>query len=417
MAINSSVYDPRLEQLFGAEASQAHGVEARLSRVFRRIFPNIAFTPEIESGAVDRTDFYATKDELLEVGFAQGVVVVEDDPDFVHTEARGVIKALESDELPLNKRVKLERRVLRAKDQHVMDIVEARAWWTIYENKKYYTRNIFASDPTEQIVIHGQENEVPVSVLNFGHALQNWQIQDIVATVNIMSQSTRGAIRSLVPNIVIHDAFTPSYFAHTNSYDVPAGQAWGGKPFIELNRASIDGGRRGSKNQSWLSQIIAHEMKHQIDAFYEPRRAAFTEYFRYYDDDGDKIIDRVVPLATHMWHGHSDDAVAASRPHRDYGYVNAKEDLAVTSEEAVFGGKADPLRRDAYLEILQKFVCAYFDRSQQDVPLGVDFASIVPFAIERRKGSSIELPRIPELSREQRVQIMATAGLLDLFRR
>lgn len=390
------------------------------SNIFKRLFRSAFYGKavlypqdvDINKDPVNRQGFSNDSDSVIEDFFSTGYEFVDtpEEADQTVVLPRSVYNTILGDsgfiglvasKLFLDGSVALIREV--AAQRALRD-----AWWLTYNNIRYYRYNPFDHDPTEQIVIQPNEGG-EVSVYNFRRQkFRESQIESIAKAVVLMSQSTRGHTNDLVPNIVVHSAFTDTHFIRSGFSAQPAGQAWSGKPFIELNSRELHG-QSGSVGQSWLEQLCVHEIKHQIDDFVNPKVGVFEEYFRYIDDDRDKIIDRVVPTSTNEWKGHSTLAIQASIPHRDYGFTNAKEDLAVTSEEAAFGGEVDPLRRDAYLYVLQRFVDMKEQESgkmteNKSIPIVCDVVNgRKPVPIEVRTGSEIILPKLETTTRPLRL--------------
>lgn len=303
------------------------------------------------------------------------------------------------------------------------------AWWLGYADQRHYTRNPFEKDPTEQFVI--DDGGLDLNIYNFSSPLTKWQLVKIAQTFNLMSQLTNGHSSEIVPNLVIHDAFANNYFTRTNSFEQPAGQAWQGKPFIEIHPSVFSYGRfeaRGSLGQTWLEQVLVHEIMHQLDYEADSDKSLFEDYFQYIDFNGDMIIDKIKPrdaliFANSTKPKHRNNlnsvygakAVRISAPHRDYGFTGPVEDLPVASEEAAFGGEVDSLRRDAFIHVLQRLVIASDNRlaeklgsdhpdyerlvsdMAEDHPITVPVDGLTSIRIEKRVGSNMRLPEINSL--------------------
>jgi hypothetical protein len=288
---------------------------------------------------------------------------------------------------------------------------ETEDWWSRFASEKHFTHNVFQTDPTEQIII-GRDQIEPVTVYNFGEKLRKNHIEGVVGAVAAMSVLTDGYSRALSPYIVIHDAFTSQHFQHTNTTDQPAARAWLGEPFIEVRRSALDSDTIGSNGQSWVSQLIAHEISHQIDEEVSSNYPDFSRYFHYVDKNGDGLIDYVKPTESFATQYEQQD-IDASRPVKSYGYTNSIEDLATVGEEVPFGGNVDQLRKDAYMEVIEAFkqkgAQKYGDMQQLPEDITVEIA----------RGGELQLPVAASLLQPIRIRVENTrTGLInDFFRR
>lgn len=329
------------------------------------------------------------------------------------------------------------RHGIRSAKSAVIQQASESAWWLTYANKNEYSHNPFEQDPTEQYVIHLPGADV--NIYNFAGSMSKAELAEITHAIYLTSQLTNGLSARLVPNVVIHNAFIPRYFDRDNRVMRPDGQAWQGKPFIEINGTVLGTrgyGDRGSLGQSWLERVAVHELTHQVDDVTDDGTPSFKQYFKYVDTDGDHLIDQIKPRETivrlrqvnhrskrGLIEVYGEKAVKASAPYRDYGYTNATEDLTVTSEEAAFGGIVDAIRRDAFIDVLQKFVIA-FDNSLgaklgpshpdylrlvskdiNDHPIAVPVDQSGQVDIERRTGSEVILPTVDILQAPLKVSV------------
>ncbi len=286
------------------------------------------------------------------------------------------------------------------------------AWWWKFDDERHYEANPFRRDPTEQIVLKfGDDKEF--TTYNFGEKLPADRIQQLARAVSHVAQITNGAIVDLVPNLVIHNDFQPRHFKRSNATKKPGGQAWSGEPWIELS-TKVGSRPKGSRGQTYFEQCIVHELHHQIDAHIDPREGVFKDYFMYIDDDKDGLIDRTFPLSEkERWaYAHNNQRTNGSQPHRDYGLTNPKEDLAVTSEESVYGGKVDKYRREAHIEELTRFVAKYtgVDAANATIAYPLDTPNYI--AIETRQGSDIQLPQLSVAQRPIRLKISNNSPLI-----
>ena len=280
------------------------------------------------------------------------------------------------------------RRFLEARQQ---------AWWYDYRDTEFYSRDIFASDPTETYTIVADDDPV-MKIYNFAAPLPQTDVAKLVSGMAVMSHYTEGFSRDLVPNVVVHDAFRPFYDRRSGQWLSVEGDAPYGAPVINVSRDAR--GYPGSVGQSWLEQVYTHEVSHQIDEAVG-RRNTFRQYFDYKDSDRDGIIDAAPPKRSHaQHHAYDERTILSSQPNRAYGYENACEDLAVTGEEVPFGGRSDLPRKDAYNAVIAN----YIDRSRQHAravpkPLPRDIMAT------RATGADMTMPSAPALESPLRIHV------------
>ena len=385
---------------------------------FRSLFPR--GSSELERQPVDRTKFFTNDAELdAAVNGLATMIVDRNEP----ADSRGAIKASSSiikpgDELfaadiqsilETNNTVAIRLNAL-AKNARYQRSNQAQSedWWSRFADTQHFSQNVFEQDPTEQIII-GRDQIEPVTVYNFGEKLRKGHIQSVLGAVAAMSTLTDGYTRALSPYIVIHDAFLAQHFAQSNTFDKAAGRAWLGEPFIEARRSTFDANAKGSRGQTWVSQLIAHEISHQIDEDASPNYPDFNSYFHYIDENGDGLVDYVKPRASFASDYDQPD-LTASRPVRQYGFTNSTEDLATVGEEVPFGGDVDRLRKDAYMEVIEAFkekgAKKYGDMQPLPEKLKVEIA----------RGGEINLPVATALSTPIRLRVENTnAGRVHDF--
>ncbi len=452
--MDTFLYDPMTEHLIRDDASKRHVMIA--DRLRGRI--GQFFGEKVTNENADRSEFVLNPQQLNDRIENHPVEIVES-----IEEAQKTIWLPSAIgrryKLPESRPIEAEavniladsdlkaRRALRDGIREVRSELKSEAldevWWLSFADKRHYLRNPFEKDPTEQFVIY--DGTVPLNIYNFARPLAKWQLAKIAQTFNLMSQLTNGYANKIVPNLVIHDAFADSYFRRTNSFQQPAGQAWQGKPFIEVHPSVFSYGRheaKGSQSQTWLEQVVVHEIMHQLDFEADNDKSLFEDYFHYIDVNGDRIIDKIKPRDALVANNGStpgrrnnlnsiygEKAVRISAPHRDYGFTGAVEDLPVASEEAAFGGEIDSLRRDAFIHVLQRLVVASdnelaetFDREHPDYerlasfapgdhPIVVSAVGLPSVRIEKRIGSTIQLPVIESLNQPIKVLVAVRPNL------
>jgi len=282
------------------------------------------------------------------------------------------------------------------------------AWWLVLNDAQSYQSNPFESTPSEQYTV-GEGQIDPINIYNFSETLRRQQLIDILSAFAIMSALTEGQMRNVVPNITIHDQMNESYFADSQEWLRPAGLAWHHQPFIDLRRSAFDG-PYGLMGQSWLQRLVVHELTHHIDRS-TGEAPQFEKYFSYVDRDRDGVAEKITPVSplTSKYHPH---VIQSSKPIRSYGYTNAREDMSVTAEEVAFGEGIDPIRRDAFSEIVTSFTQQQYARFGDVAPWPNDLHVV------RRTGSEIMLPmaNMPALSDPIQVGKAHRGSLLSRIR-
>jgi len=369
---------------------------------------------ELEKQPVDRTKFFTTEIELnTAVNGLATMFVDKNEP----ADNRGVLKAPSSliepgDELlshdiqeiiEANGSVsdRLNRMVTNARIYRKSQALTEN-WWHRFSDDTSFSYNVFKHDPTEQITI-GRDQIEPVTVYNFGEKLRKRHVESVIGAVAAMSAMTDGYTRALTPYIVIHDAFKEQYFQQGKRFDKAAGRAWLGEPFIEARRSSFDGSVPGSAGQSWVSQLIGHEISHQIDEEVSAHYPEFNSYFHYIDENHDGLIDYVKPLSSFASE-YTQHHINTSRPVRQYGYTNSTEDLATVGEEVPFGGAVDALRKDAYMKVIEAFKEKSYIKHGDMQPLPQQLK------VEVARGGEINLPVAAALSTPIRIRVENTAA-------
>jgi|GEM_PF-3123087 len=364
---------------------------------------------ELEREPVDRSKFFTNDAELdTAVNGLTTLFVDEDAP----ADSRGILNAPSSliepgDELyygdiqaivASNKPIgtRLDRMVANARSQR-KNQAHSEDWWDRFSDEENFTHNVFQGDPTEQITI-GRDQIEPVTVYNFGEKLRKRHIESVIGAVAAMSVMTDGYTRALTPYIVIHDAFKSEYFEQSQSFDKAAGRAWMGEPFIEARRSSFDSSSTGSVGQSWVSQLIGHEISHQIDEEASANYPDFNSYFHYIDTNRDGLIDYVKPRSSFA-SDYEEHHINSSRPVRQYGFTNSTEDLATVGEELPFGGDVDQLRKDAYMKVIEAFKEKSFKKHGEMQPLPEQLK------VEITRGGEINLPVATSLSTPIRIRV------------
>jgi hypothetical protein len=366
----------------------------------------------LEHQPVDRTKFFTNDTELEAAINGLSTVFVGKDDD---ADTRGVLDASASlirlgDELQSSEvqaiveadeaiGVRLDDLVTNARTQRHHQ-AHSEDWWDRFSDEKHFSHSVFLSDPTEQIVI-GRDQIEPVTVYNFGEKLHRSHIESVIGAVAAMSVLTDGYTRALTPYIVIHEAFLNQHFQQSNTVDKPAARAWLGEPFIEARRSTFDTPIEGSRGQSWVSKLIAHEISHQIDEEVSPSYPDFSNYFHYIDENGDGLIDYVKPLSSFA-SVYNQDELSTSLPVNPYGFTNSAEDLATVGEEVAFDGYVDPLRRDAYMKVIEAF------KQKGAMKYGEMQPMPESLKVEVARGGEIQLPVAAALSRPIQIRLENT---------
>jgi len=364
---------------------------------------------ELEREPVDRSKFFTNDAELDTAVNGLATLFVDKD---AQADSRGVLNAPSSliepgDELyysdiqaivASNKPIgtRLDRMVANARSQR-KNQAQSEDWWDLFSDENYFSHNVFQQDPTEQITI-GRDQIEPVTIYNFGEKLRRRHIEGVIGAVAAMSVMTDGYTRALTPYIVVHDAFKEQYFQQSKSFDRAAGRAWQGEPFIEARRSSFDGASTGSVGQSWVSQLIGHEISHQIDEAVSAGYPEFSSYFHYIDTNRDGLIDYVKPRSSFSSE-YAQHHINTSRPVRQYGYTNSTEDLATVGEEVPFGGDVDTLRHDAYMKVIEAFKEKGHKKHGEMQPLPDKLK------VEITRGGEMTLPVAPSLANPIRIRV------------
>jgi len=395
------------------ELKTVSGVEQSL---YRSNLPGSSAT--LEKQPVDRSRFFTNTPELFVAVNSLSTLLVGKDE---RADSRSVIKApsslmqigdqLTSEDIQAlrltNSAIGTRLDTLSTNGRNKRAIqAQSEDWWSRFSDTQYFSHNVFHNDPTEQLII-GQDQIEPVTIYNFGEKLRKRHIEGIVGAVAAMSAMTDGYTRAISPYIVIHDAFLSQYFEQSKTHDKAAGRAWLGEPFIEARRSSFDGSAKGSVGQPWVSQLIGHEISHQIDEATSSKSPDFNSYFHYVDTDSDGLVDYIKPTKSFASE-YDTHEIQSSVPVRKYGYTNGAEDLATVGEELPFGGYVDTLRRNAYMEIVE----AFKEKSQKK------YGDMQPMPeklkVEIARGGEIKLPVAPALARPIEVRVEnANDGLVN----
>lgn len=433
--MNNYVYDLRQESLHETTA------DYRTMSGFDHISKFVGNLVGTENRApVDRTTFATTEDEIKDVVSQQGFAIAAPEeqgyglrlPAKVLRELISIpgkqpdihnVYAMAQEN---SRRGAAMRRALNTVQAMAQEEAIANAWWLAYTDKEIYTHNPMESDPTEQFII-GVGTGQPVNVYNFCNPLTANHLYSIARSTELLSQVTNGYSKLLAPNVIVHSAFAAQYFEQDNSWQRPAGQAYEGLPFTELDRDSMDHDAAGSVDQTWTERTQAHELSHHIDYTLNPDKDDFEDYFEYIDHEQDGVIDKVRPryrrgmrvkTSNRTIDTYCTDTINNSEPIRDYGYSGASEDLAVTSEEVVFGGTADPLRRDAYISVLQDFIHDFGKRfGTNNEAIAYTISQPHFLHIEHRTGSEIVMPAMRQLKEPIKIYVATEIGGLALRRR